>query len=404
MHTIEALEQIRDSCMTNISYRLAVEEGVRQSFLDQLDRFYESLSISLETSDPARLDSILSEWVYAYTQTEIDSQEMNVIKIVSTILSTTGEVSSETLSQEDALHLIGDLIPFFTYIYETASQMEIQLHLKHMSANLEDTTLSLERLEKSKSEFIAVAAHELKTPLTLIEGYTAMIKEVAKDHRLEQNGIDLYLQGIDGGNKRLRQIIDDMIDVSIIDNNLLSINYQPVWINRLLEAVRYEMDQLAMDRNQAFEINKFPGCDEMTYGDGERLLQAFRNVIANGIKYTPDGGKILVDGRLLPGFIEITVSDTGIGIDPEYHILIFEKFGRLGNIALHSSSKTKFKGGGPGLGLPITKGIIEAHGGAIWVESEGYDEVKCPGSTFHILLPVRKEPPEDKTRRLLRVS
>jgi signal transduction histidine kinase len=76
----------------------------------------------------------------------------------------------------------------------------------------------------------------------------------------------------------------------------------------------------------------------------------------------------------------------------------------LGNVSLHSTGKTKFKGGGPGLGLPITKGVIEAHGGAIWVESEGYDEERCPGSVFHILLPIRKSPPDDKASKLFRPS
>ena len=81
-------------------------------------------------------------------------------------------------------------------------------------------------------------------------------------------------------------------------------------------------------------------------------------------------------------------------------IHIFEKFGRLGNVSLHSSGKIKFKGGGPGLGLSIAKGIIEAHGGAIWVESPGYDEKACPGSTFHILLPIRRKPPDEKIAKL----
>ncbi|MCX6065282.1 MAG: ATP-binding protein, partial [Chloroflexi bacterium] len=74
------------------------------------------------------------------------------------------------------------------------------------------------------------------------------------------------------------------------------------------------------------------------------------------------------------------------------------------NILLHSSGKTKFKGGGPGLGLPITKGIIEAHGGSIWVESEGCDEATCPGSTFHILLPLRSQPSDHNLARLLSES
>jgi signal transduction histidine kinase len=107
-----------------------------------------------------------------------------------------------------------------------------------------------------------------------------------------------------------------------------------------------------------------------------------------------------VDGRTLPGFIEITVKDTGIGVAPENTSAIFEKFAQLGRPNLHSSGKTKFKGGGPGLGLPITRGIIEAHGGTIWVESDGYDEQSFPGSTFHILIPIRTEADDPKIVKL----
>jgi signal transduction histidine kinase len=139
----------------------------------------------------------------------------------------------------------------------------------------------------------------------------------------------------------------------------------------------------------------------MTFADPERLLQVLRNVLSNAIKYTPDGGNISVDGRKLPGFIEIVVRDTGIGINPQDQSIIFEKFTRLGNISLHSSGKTKFKGGGPGLGLHIARGIIEAHGGAIWAESPGYDEEINPGSTFHILLPLISAPPDSRLARLL---
>ena len=129
-------------------------------------------------------------------------------------------------------------------------------------------------------------------------------------------------------------------------------------------------------------------------------MQALRNVINNAIKYTPDGGTITINGRKLPGFIEVIISDTGIGISPENQAVIFEKFGQLGRVELHSSGKTKFKGGGPGLGLPIARGILEAHGGSIWVESKGYDEFRCPGSTFHILLPARTESPDPKMAKL----
>ena len=189
-------------------------------------------------------------------------------------------------------------------------------------------------------------------------------------------------------------------DVSMIDNNLLSLNFQPTWIDRLLVVLEGELQESIAERSQTLEIKNFQGCDVMIFADSERLYQALRNVLTNAIKYTPDGGKVIVDGRILSGFIEITVTDTGIGIDEEDQARIFQKFGRLGDVSLHSSGKTKFKGGGPGLGLPITKGILDAHGGTIWVESDGYDEEKLAGSVFHILLPIRSEPPDDKVAKL----
>ncbi|MFO3797440.1 MAG: sensor histidine kinase, partial [Anaerolineales bacterium] len=211
-------------------------------------------------------------------------------------------------------------------------------------------------------------------------------------------------EGIYSGIRRLRQIVDDMIDVSLIDNNMLKLNLQPVQLKTLFALLKAELNTIFQERKQTFEIRPFNGLNEWLMGDPERLYQAFRNVLQNAIKYTPDGGKITIDGRMLPGFVEVTISDTGIGIAPEDQAIIFEKFTALGSAQLHSSGKTKFKGGGPGLGLPIARGIIEAHGGTIWVVSDGYDEEKCPGSTFHILLPLQAEAADEKIAKLFRES
>jgi signal transduction histidine kinase len=89
--------------------------------------------------------------------------------------------------------------------------------------------------------------------------------------------------------------------------------------------------------------------------------------------------------------VEIAVQDTGIGIDPQDHELVFEKFYQTGDILLHSSGKTKFKGGGPGLGLAIARGIVEAHGGRIWLESPGHNEKTYPGTTFYVRLPMNDQ-------------
>jgi signal transduction histidine kinase len=193
-----------------------------------------------------------------------------------------------------------------------------------------------------------------------------------------------------------------MIDVSLIDNHLLTLNFQPMWVNRMIDILKEEYEDAILLRRQTLSVELFDGSGEMLFADTERIYQAFSNLLSNAIKFTPDKGKIKISGRSLPGFIEIIFSDTGIGIAPEDQTRIFEKFNRTGDVALHSSGKIKFKGGGPGLGLPITKGIIEAHGGALWVESDGYDEVKYPGSRFHVLLPARKEPPDEQIAKLFR--
>jgi signal transduction histidine kinase len=206
--------------------------------------------------------------------------------------------------------------------------------------------------------------------------------------------------GMNTGIDRLRSIVDDMIDVSMIDNNLLQLNYQPMQISQMIDALCLELEETIRSRKLTMDIKDFIGNREWIYMDAPRIMQALRNVINNAIKYTPDGGTITIDGRSLPGFIEVTVTDTGIGISAEDQATIFEKFGQLGRVDLHSSGKTKFKGGGPGLGLPIARGILEAHGGSIWVESPGHDEIRHPGSIFHILIPARTESPDPKMARL----
>jgi signal transduction histidine kinase len=271
----------------------------------------------------------------------------------------------------------------------TSARYETEKKVSYLQRELSKAQTELRKLDQSKSNFVAVAAHELKTPLTLIDGYTAMI--IDSILKQEHHDLLIHTNGILNGSKRLRAIIDDMIDVSLIENKMLRLNIQAYWLNRILEFVLLEISPVCKERKIEIVIETFPGFKEVNYGDSERLIQLFRNILSNAIKFTPDGGKISISGRKLSGFIEVMISDSGIGIDPEDQMVIFDKFSRLGNIALHSSGKTKFKGGGPGLGLPIAKGIAEAHGGSIWVESPGYSETDFPGTTFHILLPLREQ-------------
>ena len=127
--------------------------------------------------------------------------------------------------------------------------------------------------------------------------------------------------------------------------------------------------------------------------DPSLIYKTFYQLLSNAIKYTPDGGAIRITAWLadvdgVGPAVAVAVEDSGVGIDPAHHALIFEKFYQVGTAAQHSSGKTTFKGGGPGLGLALVKGAVEAHGGMVWVESEGCDERRCPGSVFKVVLPL----------------
>jgi signal transduction histidine kinase len=399
MQELEHLKSIRSIWVKRAVQAIARGSGVREDVRILLERFYGLLEQAVETGDPAWLDSILTEWSKSLTQSDLEGAKSSLTSLIKELSLLTFGTVRENLPDQAALDLTGVLLPCFSYAFERAAQFEMEVKVNYLTEKLEEVTQALEKLDRSKSDFIAVAAHELRTPLTLIDGYASMLKE-----NLEQAGIPPYqvilVDGIQNGTRRLQAIIDDMIDVSLIDNKLMSLNFQPVWVNRLISVLVEEFSNTIKERSQHLDIHTFPGMNEMTFGDPERLLQVFRNILTNAVKYTPDGGQIVIDGRKLPGFLEVTICDNGIGIDAEDTQSIFDKFVRLGNTALHSSSKTKFKGGGPGLGLHIARGILESHGGTIWVESPGYDEAACPGSVFHVLIPLRTYPPDAQMAKL----
>lgn len=277
----------------------------------------------------------------------------------------------------------------------TGGNSEEALILEHM-VNLRR---QMEELDRTKSHFIQVAAHELRTPLTLLEGYTNMLREEAL---AEEPLVQMYIAGLDGGTNRLREIIGDMIDLSMIESGIIQITHQEIYLEQMVRQVSDSIRRTFEHRRVTLVVESF-ALPHAMYGDPERLSQVFKKIIGNGLKYTPDGGTVTVRAEQvrhdeatadIANYIDVQVQDTGIGIASEHLESIFESFGGTGDVKLHSSGKTKFKGGGPGLGLPIARGIVEAHGGRIWAESEGFDERKLSGSTFHIELPYRTAPPQ----------
>lgn len=260
-------------------------------------------------------------------------------------------------------------------------------HLEQKVLDLEEANRALLKLDRMKSDFVVLAAHELRTPITLVYGYARLLmhnEAVAQDSAELEAVRELAHRIFDAAN-RLNEVVNDILNISLIDSNEMELEIRPVNLLNVIEFSLEELNPLKRGRQLTIET---AGLESLPHipGDESRLRQVFWNLISNAMKYTPDGGRIRIEARLLRGFVEVAVSDTGIGIDPEDQEGIFGRFYVAEDIAYHSSSKTAYMGGGLGLGLTIARGIVEAHSGHIWVESEG--RASGSGSCFHVLLPL----------------
>jgi len=252
--------------------------------------------------------------------------------------------------------------------------------------DLQRTNKMLRQLDRNKLEFIQVAAHELRTPLTVMKGYVNIMKMTTG---VKGNAaLAEVLEGIEKGADRMHQVVNAMLDVTRLDSDNLRILPVPVPLKSVVNDVVHDLSKPAVDRRVTITIDHSPDTPNIN-ADPTLIQKALHHLIINAIKYTPDDGQIQIRTRPVtlaggvPG-VEIAIQDTGIGLDKEHHELVFEKFYQVGSVALHSSSKTAFKGGGPGVGLAIVHGVARAHGGRVWVESSGHDETNFTGSTFYL--------------------
>jgi signal transduction histidine kinase len=271
-----------------------------------------------------------------------------------------------------------------------AELRQVNQELIRANEDLTQALRQLERLDRTKSDFIRVSAHELRTPVAALMGYAQMMRENPNAH--EHAELHTLVDGVLSSTKRLHRVFNSILDLSRLMTDGVEVSRSPVSFGVILRGVRTDFAQALEDRNLTL---KLVDLDNLPFyvGDAELLYKVFYHLVNNAIKYTPNGGRIIVTGQVIDvpemgRCVEIAVEDTGIGIAPEDRDLIFEKFYRTGEVALHSSGTTSFKGGGPGLGLAIARGIVVAHQGRIWAESPGCDEATCPGSRFVVQLPL----------------
>ncbi|MFZ2493184.1 MAG: ATP-binding protein [Thermoanaerobaculia bacterium] len=236
-----------------------------------------------------------------------------------------------------------------------------------------DARRKMEDLSRLKDEFLSIASHELRTPVTSIKGYTQLAKTLIKEGDLDtsEEYLDIALDQID----RMARLILELLDVSRIETGRLEIRREEIeWPQFVGEVVQRHRAAVS---ERSFHVNG-PNGRRTVIGDRDRLEQVLGNLVENAVKYSPDGSDITIAVDDRGGQVVTSVTDRGIGIPADEMSQVFERFHRGRHV-----SSTNF--GGLGLGLYITKQIVERHGGSIWVESR-----EGSGTTFFFSLPAER--------------
>jgi signal transduction histidine kinase len=246
--------------------------------------------------------------------------------------------------------------------------------MTNIIANVRDLTRFREEQELQKT-FISVVSHELKTPVSIIKGFAGTLRRTDANWPLEM--IQENAAVIEEEADRLTDLIDNLLEASRLQSGTFKLNLTDEIL--LPKVASDTVLRLQTQTNlHTFSI-EFPDNFPLVFGDERRLTQVFNNLISNAIKYSPDGGEIKISGQVHSDYVTVSVRDEGIGIPEHQQHRIFEKFSRLDN-ALSRNTE------GTGLGLYLTKAIIEAHDGSIWFSRNAGHDSK-PGTTFTFSLP-----------------
>jgi DNA-binding response OmpR family regulator/two-component sensor histidine kinase len=227
-------------------------------------------------------------------------------------------------------------------------------------------------VDRMKSDFVSVVSHELRTPLTSIKGYLDLVLMGAAGQINKQQSS--FLAIAKNNADRLNELVADLLDISRIESGRIELDVQVISIPEIVERVAQSLEREFEDRGLTLTLALEPGLPEV-FGDPGRVAQILTNLLSNAYKYTPQGGAT-VRARVARDTLQVDVVDTGVGISASDREKIFTRFFRAEDTAVREQP-------GTGLGLNITRSIVEMHGGEIWVDSE-----PSIGTTFSFTLPI----------------
>ncbi len=307
-----------------------------------------------------------------YSRTDLDTNKVTSKRL------TPPEYVQDTNEQLKKMQKMGYIPPFEKeYIKKDGSQVPViigSVMLDQKKGDIITFVLDIterKKLEQRKDEFIGIASHELKTPLTNIKGYVQILERVIQqmgDERLNQ-----YVKKTNTYINRLNSLITDLLDVSKIQAGKLDLNYSTFRFDNLVKAAVESVQHT----NHSHTVILEGKTNIMMKGDKHRLEQVFTNVLTNAIKYSPNADSVIITVSRDEECINVKVQDFGVGIPKKEISKLFQRFFRV------EATSKKFSG--LGIGLYISNEIVKRHGGKMWVESD-YGK----GSTFYFSLPVKK--------------
>ncbi len=272
----------------------------------------------------------------------------------------------EVVNKIDRTDYNGDDV---TILETLASQAGIAVQNARLQKMLEKTQADAARLDKMKSDFIAISSHELRTPLGLILGHATFLREIISQEFHDQ--LDTIIKNA----MRLKEMIENMSNVDNFQSGMAVVRRRTVSIRRLILDTVAEYTPEAKKKNIALDVD-LADSDLMVEGDAEKIGIIIANLVKNGIMFTNLEGHVFVVAEQIPGYVKVAVIDDGIGIPADDLPHIFDRFYQV-------ESHLTRRHGGMGLGLSVAKMMVEMHGGRIWVES-----AEGRGSMFTILLPL----------------
>jgi signal transduction histidine kinase len=226
----------------------------------------------------------------------------------------------------------------------------------------------LQRLNQAKSDFVSIVAHEFRTPLTGIQGFS----EIIRDYEISLDEAREYASDINNDAKRLTRMINTQLDLDRLQSGRIELAREDIQINKLIASVA-DLTR-AQTKGHKIELDLNPSVPTIQ-GDPDRLIQVMTNLVSNAINYSPEGTTVRISTFLNDDWVEIRVRDEGIGIPAPALDRIFEPYTRIQTTGENGAA-------GTGLGLPIVRQIVTLHGGKVWAES-----APGKGSVFHVQLP-----------------